>query len=403
MDEPWAFCYLAAGWEDATIQTHWRAQTWNCFLLEWAGDLLHDVPMQLKPILLRFATLSIGLCLSSTALAELNITGGADLKAFVALGQAQLDSGNPIPDEQKQQFEQFQGIVEAGLERVSFVVGGSMEAPLISVGLEGNKENIKGAIADPDGALSQLVIPDPAGGEGDFLIAKIDPASAQTGKMPKVTPETGIPTKMVETDEALYFGMAGTNPAEVAAAGASTSILPEGDRVWHMQTGLPEDMAGAIQAGIQQAMQAANQAGGGSPQVGQAMMMVGMAKPIIDDLSAALSGIGTMAFGGNISADGTQFMDFAQRRRDADSAASLGASLSDGSLQAQGISKVFQSMVTAPGVESKHVTVGDTVVSRMKWAPESMEGIGQAVMESGMAYFQQRMMGGAAPARATGQ
>ena len=341
--------------------------------------------------------LAAGLSLAGSAVAQLNISGGADLKAILALGQKQIDAGKEIPEEQRQQYEQFKGLVEAGLEKVSVAVGGTTTAPEVSVGLSGNKENIKGALTSPEGALAEIIKRDPAGGENDFILvadpAMAGPAAAAAGPIAAEGPKE-IPVTMVEGDDAIYFGMRGQDSAQISAAGTAQSILPgEYDRIWHVQGGLPADLKTSIMGGIQQMMAAS---GEDNPAAGQMMMMMGMAMPVITDLSNTLKGVDTLALGFLVAPDDRIVLDVAQKHGDADTAATLGASLADGSYQPTGLAEVFHAFATAPGVETKHLSQGDVVFSRMMWAKESMPGIGEAVQAKGMEYFQKLMSGGGA-------
>lgn len=331
-------------------------------------------------------------------LAQLDISGEANLRAFLELGQNQLDSGEEITPQQQEQFEKFKRVVEeAGLERVAFVIAGAVDAPEVAVGLAGDTGKLKDALGDPDGPLAELLQRNPEGGPNDYILQMPEEAGAAAAG--SALPDS-LEVTMTEGEDMLYFSQPGQDGQAILSNGATASILPGShERIWKLQSAVPENVKTSIMSAIQKAM-AAGQASG-NPQVGQAMMMMGMAMPIIDDLSLALAGIDTVAFGFVIAPDGEQVFDFAQRRRDPATAATLGTSLTDGSYQPQGIVGVLNSITTAPGVETRHIQQEDTIFSRMKWGAEANEAIGQAVMSSGMLYFQQ-IMGGAGAAGAAG-
>jgi|GEM_PF-2506305 len=323
---------------------------------------------------------------------NVNFQGGADLGEFLKMVEAQ---GAPTDDPS---FVEFKEAVEGGLESVSFAVTGSIADPdsiRTMFGLHGDAEHIKGLVADPDGPLKDVLVPDPTAGEGRYLIQteKMTEIAGQgAGEVPAEAKEPQ-PVKMTEINGTVYFVQPDQTDAQTTELAGKESILPGNyERIFHIQSALPEDIPGSVQSGIGALMAA----GQGSPQAGQMMMMMGFAMPIITDLANSMDGIGTMAIGYLQAADGKQVIDFAQSRRDPSQAAAMKTKLDGGSYASTGVMEVFNSLMTAPGMETKHIAKGDRLFTRMSWAPEATEGIGEAVMGAGMMYFQSKMGGAGA-------
>ncbi len=319
------------------------------------------------------------------AIAQLNLSGEANLEALLELGQQQIDAGKELTPGQQAQFDDMKAVVtQAGLQGVRLVITGDIETPDVAVGLIGNPETLHNALEDPESPLAEILQRDPEGTGNDYIL-KIP---EQAGELPD-----SVALTMTRGEDMLYFAERGKDGHAILEGDSGASILPgDHDRMWKFQTAVPENVKGSIMSAIQEVMAAAQSSG--NPEIGQAMMFMGMAMPIIDDLSLALTGIDAIALGFVIAPDGNQVLDFAQRRRDAATAASLQASLSEGSYQPEGIVSVLHAITSAPGVETRHVDQEDILFSRMKWSSEANDAIGQALMGSGMLYFQQ-IMGGA--------